>query len=353
MKEIFGISKSGNLKEAIQKIRDPQLLLLIVNEKEQFAEHVKGLEHAFPGVPSIGCVGQSYAGGQVLERGITVIGLSDGVTAQAGVLTHVSDMPMYDIWEFESNLGKVKGTPDQVVCIDFCSSNDECVITTMQSILRKRNISLTGGTAWEGLVSCNGKVYEDAAAYAFVKNHTGRVRVYKENLYRMTRRTHMVTRAIPKENIICELDGFPIETVYCKELGISPDKITTQTFCNPFGRCIGDEVYIISIKDRIPNKGISCYRKTNPKERISILELGNCERIVKETIAQMKEDFTHISGVISINCAFRYALFNQLNFTQQYFQMMQELGTHAGLVGLGEHYNAQFTNQTMSCVVFE
>ena len=32
---------------------------------------------------------------------------------------------------------------------------------------------------------------------------------------------------------------------------------------------------------------------------------------------------------------------------------MGKLGSHAGLVGLGEHYNGQHTNQTMSAVVFE
>ncbi len=35
------------------------------------------------------------------------------------------------------------------------------------------------------------------------------------------------------------------------------------------------------------------------------------------------------------------------------FKTMGTLGMHAGLVGFGEHYNSQFVNQTMSCVVFE
>ena len=37
----------------------------------------------------------------------------------------------------------------------------------------------------------------------------------------------------------------------------------------------------------------------------------------------------------------------------QYLKTMGTLGMHAGLVGFGEHYNSQFVNQTMSCVVFE
>ena len=32
---------------------------------------------------------------------------------------------------------------------------------------------------------------------------------------------------------------------------------------------------------------------------------------------------------------------------------MRKLGNHAGVVGYGEHYNNQFVNQSMTCVVFE
>ena len=46
--------------------------------------------------------------------------------------------------------------------------NDECVLATMESVLKSKKIQLTGGTAWEGLVCCNGQVYEDACAYACI-----------------------------------------------------------------------------------------------------------------------------------------------------------------------------------------
>ena len=36
-----------------------------------------------------------------------------------------------------------------------------------------------------------------------------------------------------------------------------------------------------------------------------------------------------------------------------YLKEMGTLGNHAGFVGYGEHYNNQFVNQSMTCVVFE
>ena len=43
---------------------------------------------------------------------------------------------------------------------------------------------LPKGTGDGGRVSANGRVYKDSVAYAIVKNQNGRVKAYKENIYR-------------------------------------------------------------------------------------------------------------------------------------------------------------------------
>ena len=121
--------------------------------------------------------------------------------------------------------------------IDFCSGNDECVLATMESVLKSKKIQLTGGTAWEGLVCCNGQVYEDACAYALVKNESGRVKVYKENIYlRKDAVKHIVTRSEPRTYTIQEIDGRRAEDVYTKELGISPSVFYRREITSRFYR---------------------------------------------------------------------------------------------------------------------
>lgn len=58
-----GMSQSGNLPEAVQGLRNPQLIMLLSNS-DQFEAHVKKLEELYPQIPSIGCIGRSicYAG---------------------------------------------------------------------------------------------------------------------------------------------------------------------------------------------------------------------------------------------------------------------------------------------------
>ena len=84
-----------------------------------------------------------------------------------------------------------------------------------------------------------------------------------------------------------------------------------------------------------------------------MLELGDYKATVQKTIQTIQQDFSKISAVFSVNCLFRYLLFSDNNYMQQYLQEMSALGNHAGLVGYGEHYNNQFVNQSMTCVVFE
>ena len=60
MRQFFGMSQSGDLKEAVRGLQDPQFVMLISNQG-QFEGHVKKLEELFPKVPSIGCIGMGYA----------------------------------------------------------------------------------------------------------------------------------------------------------------------------------------------------------------------------------------------------------------------------------------------------
>ena len=350
MKQFFGKSQTGNLKEAVKGINQPGLLLLMSNA-DQFEAHVAELEQLYPGVPSIGCIGMSYDT-KVVEKGVGVVAFT-GVTAVANVLEQVSVMPVKYIERLEQDLKKVGASERDTVCLDFCTGNDAYVLTTIYSVLRKAHIQLVGGTGDAGKVSANGKIYEDAAVYVLVKNQGGKVKVYKENMYRPLSDYRLIASKTDRSKyIIGELNGKPAKQVYEDILHINESDITTQTFKNPFGKISGEDVCIISIKEVVGN-ALSCFRQVNDSDVLTLLELKDYRKIVEETIQKMKQDFPHISGIFSVNCLFRYLLFTQNHNMQEYLDSMSVLGSHAGLIGYGEHYNNQFVNQSMTCVVFE
>lgn len=351
VKQFYGMSQTGNLQEAVKGLNHPKLIMLMSNPR-QFEEHVGQLEMLYPGVPSIGCIGMGYRT-QVVENGVGIVAFTEGITAVANVIEEVSVMPVKYIGRLENDVHRVGASAKDTVCIDFCSHNDACVLTTIYSVLGKQNISLVGGTGDGGKVSVNGRIYEDADAYALIKNTSGRVKVYKENLYRpLSNFRFIASKTDRNQYIIGELNGRPARQVYQEALHISEKDIGTQTFKNPFGKMNGKDVCIISIKE-VVGDALACYRQVNDSDVLTLLELQDYKVIVDETIQEIRKDFQHISAVFSINCVFRYMLFSQEHHMDDYLKAMGSLGEHAGLVGYGEHCNQQFVNQSMACVVFE
>ena len=351
MKQFFGMSQSGNLNDAVRGLNNPQLIMLLSNS-EQFEKHVKQLETLYPKVPSIGCIGMSYDS-RIVEKGVGVIAFEDGVSASANVLEKASSMPVKYIERLEQDVEKIDGSQKDTVCIDFCSGNDACVLTTIHSVLKRQNISLVGGTGDAGKVSANGKVYEDAVAYAIVRNNGGRVKTYKENIYHQMGDYHFIaSRTNKAEYILGALNGKPAKQVYQEILHVTDEEILTQTFKNPFGKINGNDTCIISIKE-VNGNALTCFRQVNDSDVLILLELGDYRETVKNTIQTIKNDFPRISAVFSVNCLFRYLLFTDNSYMEEYLSDMSALGNHAGLVGYGEHYNNQFVNQSMTCVVFE
>ena len=309
MKQFFGMSQSGNLAEALRGLRSPQFIMLFTNDS-QFEEHVEALEKSFPGVPSIGCVGMCYQS-SVVEHGVGVVAFYDGVTAAANLLENVSAMPVKYIKRLEEDMKKIGGSGEDTVCIDLCSGNDACVLTTIYTALHKRGISLVGGTGDQGRVSANGRVCKDAVAYALVRNHGGRVKTYKENIYhQMGDYRFIASNTDRSQYILGSLNGRPAKDVYKSILHVTDEEITTRTFQNPFGKLNGDDTCIISIKE-VQGSALACFRQVNDSDVLILLELGDYEAIAQETIAQICRDFPRRSAIFSVNCLFRYKLFSK------------------------------------------
>ena len=109
--------------------------------------------------------------------------------------------------------------------------------------LGRRGIQLVGGTGAAGLVSANGRIYQDAAAYALIRNQSGRVKTYKENIYRPMKNQRFVASQTDRARyILGALNGKPAKQVYESILHVTDKEILTQTFKNPFGKLIGNYI---------------------------------------------------------------------------------------------------------------
>ena len=357
MKFAYGNSKNGDVSEALKGITEPEALFFSVADESMLEHTASEIEKKFPGVASIGGVGQAYNDSHFFDAGVTVIAMKENIKVAADVLEQASVMPIKYIRRLEDAVRAVGGERGRTACFDICSAGaDVRAVTTLSDYLCRRGYDLAGGTSNSAAVACNGKIYKDACAFFIFKNLRGKIKSYKENIYihpQENDKQFMVTEAEPKNYRIRTLENKSAEKVYTSELGISRDKITTQTFKNPFGHVCGSDTYIVSIKGVESDGSITTFRPANKMDFLTILSMGDYREVVQDTIARIRSDLGDASAVLSVNCLFRYIMFNDEHYWDSYLAEMCRSFSHAGMVGVGEHYNTQFVNQTMCCLAFE
>lgn len=349
MNQIIGVSDKGDFREAAKNITGVPALIMLLSSTDQFAEHCEQLKQAFPDTPSIGCKLYFYDSTFHDKLGLVAF---YGVSAVTGVLRSVSKAPIRDITSFEENVRKISAGHEDTVFIDFCTGNDACVLSTISPLLMAKGIQITGGTAWDNVVMVDGQIYEDADAYCFIKN-TGKVRVYKENLYKpRTGSRYIASKTDPERYYIGELNGRPAKQVYTEVTHVRDSEVAEQTKKNPFGKIIGNDIYLVGLED-VSGNGLKCFRQVNDSDVLYLMDILDFNKTVNKTIENIKSDFKRISGSFSVNCLYRYNIFNDSGYFEDYLRLMSQINNYCGVIGYGEHYNNHFVNQSMSCVVFE
>ncbi len=319
------------------------------------------LAEKFPGIPIIGTGATSYIESEATDKILIVVAFESGAVIKAGVLRYLSSTPLYDIVELTKAVSEVRPGHSDTVCLEYCTNDEERLVTSMNVALEKPGVPILGGTVFgtpagkDSIVSVNGKTYKDACAWMVVKNTTGKIRTYSENIYAVPEnaKTHVATKVNLANKELLSLDNRPAADVYSNELGVSRSAIVDNVFKNPLGRIVGDDTYIISQYDVSSSGGLVNYKKVYENDTICFLELLDYRSINARTRDTIKSENPKISFIFSVNCIYRHLFFTKENYLKTFLGDMARLGNHVGVVGGGEQYKKQHVNQTMVCAVFE
>ena len=364
MKSTVGYSKKGDVhaavEEATAKMKNP-VGIIIMSGYQMLPEASKLIQEKFPEAQSIGTSGTIYYDEESSDSMLIVTALESEVKVSAGVIKHLATCPIADISVLQKSIRDIGAGRDDTVCIEYCTNEEERLVTTMDVALGKTSISLAGGTVFgypanaKGRVTVNGETYENACCYMLIKNLRGKARVYRENIYGRSEDAvaHIATKVNLKDKELIELDHKPAAEVYSKELGISKDKIIDNVLKNPLGRAVEDNIYISSMHTLKSNGALLNYKRINENDTIYILDLLDYDKVNEMTRDTISGDFSKIDLMISCNCIYRYMLFTKENYYNTLLANMAKLGDHIGTIGGGEQYNNQHVNQTMVCAVFE
>ena len=155
MKFAYGSSKTGNVAEALKNIVAPAALFFSVASEDLLAPVAAEIEKAFPGVASIGGVGQAYIDKQFFDAGITVTAMKDDIKVVADVLEQASVMPVKYIRRLENAVKAVGGEKGRTACFDICSAGtDVRAVTTLSGYLGRAGYDLAGGSCNSSAVAC-------------------------------------------------------------------------------------------------------------------------------------------------------------------------------------------------------
>lgn len=363
LKDYFGVGVSKNVSEAVEaatKQLNEAKFMVFISNYEYFDEVTQKLHEKYPSTTIIGVSGYVYSKLDTVKEFVAVWAINEGIEFECNVMEDLQEYPIKHIKELEQAVDKVKPGKENTICLAFMTNNQDVVTTTLNSVLVKNKIDLIGATPLRGLqyenplcdkISLNGVVYTNSCVYAIVKNIGGKIKVYKENIYRAIGQRMLVDKVNQETGEVIELNGKPAVQEYNRVVSEINDKNEHTIIPNSICRLVGNQEF--TLVTYIEPESVVCLKKLIPNDVICVAELGDYKQINDETIQQIKADFNHVSTIFTVDCIFRNTAFNELNYTSTYLSKIQKLGKHVGMISGGETYKMQSTHQAMVCAVFE
>ncbi len=349
-----------SLASAAEAVRNPQMILFYCKPGtlEQVATY---FAQRFPDIPSMGLCSTSVVHDGVVDSpDVLLMSFEEEYDIACGLIRDVHECPVQHIYQFQKDVESVNAGEEDTVCLEYCTGNEEMLVTTLNAVLDKHGIPLIGATAFEGVermgfaeVSFCGIVCRNACIYAVIRNRCGKIRTYYENIYMRTELiVHQVTKADVDKRSIIEIDGRPAADVYCDVVQVPRDQIVEMNQRYPFGRVLGNNIFVADVAKVMPDGTLYCNKRLNPNDAISFMDYGRYQEIARETIDKVQHENRNIYFTLTGDCIHRYWLYEQDKFLDRHAQNLIRLGHHAGNVCGGEQYQHQHINQSMVMIVF-
>ena len=364
----YKIARSNNtdinkaIEEATSQLKNPTLILFFsgVDEFEQYAGEIK---KKYPDAITMGattfaafCKEGSY------KDTLMVLGFEDGIRCEARLLEDV-DKYALKYYERVKKIASNFNNPENTMCLEFSSaliSCEELVLSTLNSVLSNKKIPVFGGSAGDkgraekSLISLNGKVYSNACVFVMIENLKGKIRFYRENIYKPTRHYFKSTKVDVRNRIVYEYDHKPAAQVMADAMGVSMKELPKYLDSYPMGRIIGNEMYIVANNAIVKDNGMAYHARIYNNSQIVLLEPDDYRSVIKRTLEQVKLDCKKPSLTLMVNCLARSILFEGEGYLNEFAtEVGAALGNFVGFAGYGEQLNEQHFNQTMVLAVFE
>lgn len=290
------------------------------------------------------------------------MGVEDGIECYADVLEEVDRYPIKYVDRVINCVNKFHDVSN-TVCFEISTALINCeelVLSTLSSVLEEKKIPLFGGSAGDRgkaestMISFNGTVCKNACAFVIIKNLGGKIKLYRENIYKESKHYFTATKVDVENRIVYEYDNRPAAKVTAEALNTTVDELPKYLNDYPLGRIIGSDMYITANQMVTKNNGMLYHARIYNNSKMVLLKPDDYRKVNDETINKVKKDIKNPSLAIMVNCLARSMLFEKDGYLDEFAKKMSSaLGDYIGFAGYGEQLGEQHFNQTMVLAVFE
>ncbi len=340
-------------------------LIVFSSDYENFDLYTELLHRHFPDAQVIGTTSfLEHSSSGIGENGLSALAVYDGIECSSGVILEIRRRPAKYLNTIRSAFTRLSAGPQKDICaLEFMTAYGKCeeiVLDTFREAIGNRFFPLFGSSAGvrrgteRSFVSLNGKVYDEACVFVFIKNLNGRIAVIKENVFRPTNNFFTVTNVNCEERRLFELDGRPAAVHIASSLGIEIPDLARNIGMHPLGRVYGDNIYIADAESVGKDASISYFSHIYNYSRVVLLEPSDIHKLSENFFEKISATGFRPSFSIAVNCAFDYSIYNDKGITQGFLKELGEnCGCFWGVSGCGEQISFNNVSKTMILAAFE
>lgn len=364
----YKIGKSNNsnpadaIREASGQLKNPKLILFF-SGVDDFSDYASGIKASYPDAVSMGATTfAAFCKEGAFKETLMVIGFEDGIKCEAGLLEDADVYPLKYVDQVKKCAAPFK-KPENTICLEFASaliSCEELVLSTLNAVLSKKKIPVFGGSsgdrgrAEKTIVALNGVVYQNACVFVIIENLGGKIRLYRENIYKPTKHYFKSTKVDVRKRIVYEYDHKPAAKVMANALGVNVSELPKYLDSYPLGRIIGNEMFIVANNQVVNGSGMEYHARIYNNSQMVLLEPDDYKTVLQETLNQVRQECSRPSLTLMVNCLARSMLFESNSDLNDFATRVgSSVGNYVGFAGYGEQLNEQHFNQTMVLAVFE
>lgn len=362
----IGKSKNSNPKTAVEEaasqLHNPKLILFF-SGVDQFKEYAREIRERFPQAISMGSTTfAAFCKEGAFKETLMLIGFEDGIRCEAGLLQEADKYSLKYVDQV-TRCASQFNNPENTICLEFSSALIRCeelVLSTINAVTAKKKIPVFGGSAGDRgkaektMIALNGQVYQNACVFVMIENLGGKIRLYRENIYKPTTHYFKATKVDVRKRIVYEYDNKPAAKVMADALGVSISELPKYLDQSPMGRIIGNEMYIVANNTVVNGSAMEYHARIYNNSQVVLLEADKYQSVIGETLKQVKRECSRPSLTLMVNCLARSLLFEADGYLSQFATTVgSSVGDYIGFAGYGEQLNEQHFNQTMVLAVFE